>query len=267
MPWYRWLFRLGFVVVVVAIVGTIVASRTDTVSYPPLPPGLRGRHRPRRSRDSRSRSRSRPTGACSSASRVAGSSSSTDWTIPKEACSPTCPPPCTTSRSEGSSTSPSTRTSLASPTSTRSTRSTPGSARSRRSGGTPGKLQDPCPGPENGTVDGCVGSGRLSRLTAVGHKGTRRACPARGLVRAVQHPHRRFARLRPGRRALRQRGRRRRLEAGRTTASSAIPRTRAATLPDGSARLQAPPRSRGRVAPRPVAAASRRAPRSPWTAR
>ncbi len=64
---------------------------------------------------------------------------------------------------------------------------------------------DSCPTPPGATGDGCVVSGRLSRLDARG----RRDAADHGLVPAVPEPLRRRPRVRPRPRALRLRGRRR----------------------------------------------------------
>ena len=74
-------------------------------------------------------------------------------------------------------------------------------------------LSDPCPTPPGATADGCVVSGRLSRLQAAGNAMTgHRAGADRGLVPAVPEPLDRQPRVRRRRRALRQRRRRRQLQ-------------------------------------------------------
>ena len=79
--------------------------------------------------------------------------------------------------------------------------------------GTPGVYSDPCPTPPGATADGCVVSGRLSRLQAGGQRHDRhRAGAGRGLVPAVPEPLGRHGRVRRRRRALRQRRRRRQLQ-------------------------------------------------------
>ena len=90
--------------------------------------------------------------------------------------------------------------------------------------GTAGATFDGCPSPPGATADGCVVSGRLSRLTASGNSMTgHRAGADRGLVPAVSEPLDRLARLRPRRRPVRERRRRsqlqlRRLRPGREPA-------------------------------------------------
>ena len=75
------------------------------------------------------------------------------------------------------------------------------------------------PDPPGATTDGCVVSGRLSRLTAIGNVMTgHRAGPDRGLVPAVPEPLDRRPRLRRRRRPLRERRRRRELQLRRLRA-------------------------------------------------
>ena len=81
-----------------------------------------------------------------------------------------------------------------------------GSAAAAPRWGTAGVEADTCPNPPGYTADGCVVSGRLSRLTASGGVDDRLgARPDRGLVSAVSQPLRRDGRLRPGRGAVRVR--------------------------------------------------------------
>ena len=79
--------------------------------------------------------------------------------------------------------------------------------------GTPGVLSDPCPTPPGATADGCVVSGRLSRLQAAGNTMTG---PEQVLIEdwCQQYPSHsdRQPRVRRGRRPLRQRRRRRELQ-------------------------------------------------------
>ena len=79
--------------------------------------------------------------------------------------------------------------------------------------GTSGRHSDGCPTPPGATSDGCVVSGRLSRLAGDRQRDDRhRAGADRGLVPAVPEPLDRHARLRRRRRALRERRRRRELQ-------------------------------------------------------
>ena len=73
---------------------------------------------------------------------------------------------------------------------------------------------DDCPTPPGATDDGCVITGRLSRLVG----GRRRDRPDRGLVPAVPEPLDRQPRVRRRRRAVRQRRRRRELQLRRLRA-------------------------------------------------
>ena len=88
-------------------------------------------------------------------------------------------------------------------------------------GGTAPRWGDTCPDPPGGTGDGCVVSGRVSRLTANGNVMTGSGAGARrGLVHAVPEPRRRRDGLRRRRLPVRDRWRRRglalqRLRAGR----------------------------------------------------
>ena len=79
--------------------------------------------------------------------------------------------------------------------------------------GTPGVLSDACPSPPGATADGCVVSGRLSRLQAAGNVMTG---PEQVLIedwcQQYPEPLDRQPRLRRRRRALRQRRRRRELQ-------------------------------------------------------
>ena len=171
MPWYRWLFRLGFVVVVVAIVGTIVASRTDTVSYPPLPPGfedvtvLGGLELP-------------VSFALAPDGRVFVGEQSGRIVVFDGLDDPQGSLFADLSTAVHNFSERGLFDIAVHPDFPRKPYVYAFYTLDARIGeepplwGTPGKLQDPCPGPENGTIDGCIGSGRLSRLTAVGDRGT-----------------------------------------------------------------------------------------------
>ncbi len=78
--------------------------------------------------------------------------------------------------------------------------------------GSPGGTDDPCPNPPGETGDGCVISGRLSRLERGRRDRWARAGARGGLVPAVPEPLRRRPRLRARRLPLRQRRRRRQLQ-------------------------------------------------------
>ena len=101
----------------------------------------------------------------------------------------------------------STRTSRPPPTSTCCTPTT------RRPAQTAPVWNDACPTPPGATTDGCVVSGRLSRLTASGNTMTaQRAVLIERLVPAVPEPLDRRPPLRRRRRPLRERRRRRELQ-------------------------------------------------------
>ena len=108
-------------------------------------------------------------------------------------------------------------------------------------GGTAPRWGDTCPTPPGATGDGCVVSGRLSKLTASGKRDDGPGAGAgRGLVPAVPEPQHRRPCLRPRRRALHERRRRgqlqlRRLRPGREPAQP----------------LRRPPGGRGRHADDP----------------
>ena len=112
-------------------------------------------------------------------------------------------PACTTSGTAACSAWRSTRSSRpAARTSTPSTRTT----RTRQLAQTVPRWGDACPTPPGASADGCVVTGRLSRLPTAPRSADR------GLVPAVPEPLGRLARLRPRRRALRLRRRRRELQ-------------------------------------------------------
>ena len=139
-----------------------------------------------------------------------------------------------------------------SPTSTSSTPTTRRSAGTRPVWGTPGASDDDCPTPPGPTTDGCVVSGRLSRLTANGRQGDRvRAGADQRLVPAVPEPLDRRPGVRPRR---------------RTRSTSAAARARASTRTDygqlGRQPLRRPARRRrrrrrARPAPRAARCAAR----------
>ena len=170
MLWYRWLFRLGFVVVAVAIVGTIVASRTDTVSYPPLPPGfedltvLGGLELP-------------VSFALAPDGRVFVGEQSGRIVVFDGLDDPQGSLFADLSTAVHNFSERGLFDIAVHPDFPRKPYVYAFYTLDARIGeepplwGTPGKLQDPCPGPENGTIHGCIGSGRLSRLTAVGDRG------------------------------------------------------------------------------------------------
>ncbi len=131
--------------------------------------------------------------------------------------------------------------------------------------GTAGVLSDPCPTPPGPTGDGCVVSGRLSRLTASRQPDDRhRAGADRGLVPAVPEPLHRRPGLRGRRRPVRHRRRRgqlqlRRLGPGRQPAQPLRrPAGRGRRHPD-------PADGRGRRPAQP-GPAHHRPTRPPWTA-
>ena len=103
------------------------------------------------------------------------------------------------------------------------------------------------PGP---TTDGCVVSGRLSRLTATGNVGRRRAGPDRGLVPAVPEPLDRRRSLRPRRRAVRRAAATARASTAPTTARTARRRTPAAIRPAAPAATTPPTAEGGALRPR-----------------
>ena len=115
-------------------------------------------------------------------------------------------------------------------TSTSSTPTTPPIGGTPPRWGAAGATSDGCPTPPGATTDGCVVSGRLSRLTAIGTDWTASETAAhQRLVPAVPEPLDRHARVRRRRLPLRQRRRRRELQQRRLRASSAAtPATRPA---------------------------------------
>jgi glucose/arabinose dehydrogenase len=170
-PSYRWLFRLGFVVVVLAIAGAIVASRTATVTYAPLPEGfedvrvLGGLQAP-------------VSFALAPDGRVFVGEQSGRIIVFDSLSDQTGSLFADLSTEVHSYSERGLMDIAVDPQFPRRPYVYALYTLDARIGeqpplwGTPGKLSDPCPGPEGGTVDGCIGSGRLSRLTAVGNKGT-----------------------------------------------------------------------------------------------
>ena len=131
--------------------------------------------------------------------------------------------------------------------------------------GTPGVYSDPCPTPPGPTGDGCVVSGRLSRLQAAGNAMSGAGAGAdRGLVPAVPQPLDRGGGVRARRGAVRQRRRRgqlqlRRLRPGRQPRSTPAATRRAGSGPRST---RPPPRA----APCAARTCAPAATRSPWTA-
>ena len=115
----------------------------------------------------------------------------------------------------------STRSSRPSRTSTSSTRYDAAIGGTAPRWGTAGATSDPCPTPPGPTTDGCVVSGRLSRLTGSGDTHDGRRAGARSTTGASSSRATRIGALAfgAGRRALRERRRRRQLQRASTTAS------------------------------------------------
>ena len=116
----------------------------------------------------------------------------------------------------------------------------------RRRRGTPGATSDDCPTPPGATGDGCVVSGRVSRLRA---EGDGRAGPEQVLVEdwCQQYPSHsdRRARVRGRRRALRDAAATARASTSSTTARAADPPNPCGDPPGGVGGALSPPTAEG----------------------
>ena len=118
-------------------------------------------------------------------------------------------------------------------------------------------LSDPCPTPPGPTADGCLVSGRLSRLQASGNVMVGASRSGRGLVSAVSEPLDRVAGVRGGRGAPVRVAATERASTSPTGARTGTRSTRAGIPRERSVRAE-PADCRGRRAPKPGSAHERR---------